>query len=199
MGKKKEIILALLLLVACSTFADRYKVLFVNSTDIMIGNKTTVVGNIFDDKESIHWTSDQQAMKVVNLNTNRVMVFAAKALKKKKASSLYEYLTGSKHLSTRSLGQKHMEEWQLDTTLYVLDTLFLNTPARHNPAAKAKLVMHQGREIPLSVKGNQYIITRSLLAGQGSQPIRADIIEFDRSKNWTYTVYRNLNIELLPR
>ena len=198
MEKKKEIVLGLLLLVACCAFADRYKVLYLNSSDIRIANKTAAVGSIFDDRETINWTSDQQAMKVVNLNTNRVMVFAAKALKKKKASSLYEYLTGNKHLSTRSLSPRNREEWQLDTTLYLLDTLYLHVPSKRQQSAKTKIVFRQGGEMPLSVKGNRYVITRSLFGRQMSRPIRADIIEYDRSKDWSYTVYRNLLIELLP-
>ena len=44
------------------------------------------MGNVFDDKDAIKWTSEQQAMKVMNLNTKRVIVLAAKALKKKKGA-----------------------------------------------------------------------------------------------------------------
>ena len=110
--EKKIILVASLLMIACCVFADKYKVLYLNSPDIKVGNKTIVVGNVFDDKDAIKWTSEQQAMKVMNLNTNRVMVLAAKALKKKKSNSLYEYLTSTKHLSTRDLKKRRLvEEW----------------------------------------------------------------------------------------
>lgn len=198
MEKKKQIVLGILLMVTFCAFADKYKVLYVNSSDIRIGNKSIAVGNIFDDKETITWTSEQQAMKVINLDTKRVMVFAARALKKKKATTLYEYLTNTKHLSTRGINQNRIEEWQMDTTLYLLDTLSLSIPARHNPSAKAKLVFRHGKEITLPVNGNYYIITQNLLGQNGSQPIRADIIEYDKEKDWSYTVYKNLVIELVP-
>lgn len=198
MDKKKEIILGLLLITSCFAFADRYKVLYVNSSDIRVGNKVISVGNIFDDKETIKWTSELQAMKVINLNTKRVMVFAAKALKKKKSSSLYEYLTGIKHLSTRELNHNNIEEWQMDTTLYLLDTLYLSLPPRHNKSATAKIVRKQGKEISIPNNGHNYIITRNLFEEQKSQPIRADIIEYDKERDWNYIIYKNLNIELLP-
>lgn len=196
---KKELVLGLLLMVACCAYADRYKVLYVNSSDIKVGGKAIAVGSVFDEKETVRWTSEQQAMKVVNLTTNRVMVFVAKALEKKNASTLYEYLIRNKHLSTRGLKKNPTEEWQLDETLYLLDTLYISLPPRHNQSATAKMVVKQGREIPLTNNGHHYVIPRSLLGRTGSQPINVDIVEYDKEKDWSYTVYRNLNIEIVPQ
>lgn len=199
MNKKKKIILGLLLMAACCTYADKYKVLYVNSTDIKVGGKVIAVGSVFDEKETVKWNSEQQAMKVVNLTTNRVMVFVAKALEKKNASTLYDYLIKNKHLSTRGFKQSPTEEWQLDKTLYLLDTLYISLPPRHNQSTTAKLVVGQGREIPLSNNGHHYVIPRNLLRGKGSQPVKADIVEYDKAKDWSYTVYRDLNIEIIPQ
>ena len=199
--EKKIILVASLLLIACCVFADKYKVLYLNSPDIKVGNKTIVVGNVFDDKDAIKWTSEQQAMKVMNLNTNRVMVLAAKALKKKKSNSLYEYLTSTKHLSTRDLKKRRLvEEWQLDSILYLMDTLYISMPQRQFKSVLAKMVVRQGavKETPLSHNGQYYILTRSIYGNRSPHPLKIDILEYDAKRGWEYTVYRNLTIEPLP-
>ena len=199
--EKKIILVASLLMIACCVFADKYKVLYLNSPDIKVGNKTIVVGNVFDDKDAIKWTSEQQAMKVMNLNTNRVMVLAAKALKKKKSNSLYEYLTSTKHLSTRDLKKRRLvEEWQLDSILYLMDTLYISMPQRQSKSVVAKLVIRQDavKEIPLSHNGQYYILTRSIYCNNTPHPLKIDIIEYDPKQSWEYTVYRGLIVEPLP-
>lgn len=192
--------MAVLMMAAGHVFADRYKVLYLNSPGIKVGNKTLVVGNVFDDKDAIKWTSDQQAIKVMNLNTKRVMVLAAKALKKKNVSSLYEYLTNTKHLSTRDMKKRRVvEEWQLDSTLYLMDTLYISMPQRESKSVVAKLIVRQGavEVIPLSNNGQYYILTRSIYGNNSPHPLKIDIIEYDSNQNWEYIVYRNLTIEPL--
>ena len=193
--------MASLLMIACCVFADKYKVLYLNSSEIKVGNKTIVVGNVIDDKDVIKWTSDQQAMKVMNLNTKRVIVLAAKALKKKKSTSLYEYLTNTKHLSTRDMKKRRVvEEWQLDSTLYLMDTLYISMPQRQSKSVVVKLVVKQDavKEIPLSHNGRYYILTRSIYGNNSPHPHKIDIKEYDTKQNWEYTMYRGLIIEPLP-
>lgn len=189
-----------IMMIASFVYADRYKVLYVNATGIKIDKKNVVVGNEFSDKDIIEWTDDQQAMKVVNLNTNRIVVLAAKALKKKNVSSLYDYLTSTKHLSTRDMKKKRMlEEWQLDSTLYLMDTLYISMPQRQSKSVVAKVIVRQEtvKEIPLSHNGQYYILTRSIYGNSSPHPIKIDIIEYDPILRWEYTVYRNLIIEPL--
>lgn len=201
MEKKKLVFIVALLMVAYHIFADRYRVLYINSTGIKIETKNVFVGSVFSDKDKIVWEDDQQAMKVVNLNTNRIMVLAAKALKKKNASSLYDYLTSTKRLSTRDYRKKRIiEEWQLDSALYLMDTLFISMPNRHSESVVAKLIVRQGtvKEMPLNHNGQYYILTRSIFGNSSSYPFKIDIKEYDPMLNWEYTVYRNLIIEPLP-
>lgn len=190
--------MATLIMVACHVFADRYKVLYVNSKGIKIENRNAAVGSIFSDKDKIEWTDDQQAMKVINLNTNRIMVLAAKALKKKKASSLYEYLTSTKHLSTRNLKSgKIMEMWQVDSTLYLLDTLYISRPNMRGNDVVAKIIDDKGKtiDLPISKDGKSYVITRKMYGNHALPSQRYSIKEFDRKKDWEYVVYRRLIIE----
>ena len=188
-------------MVACHVFADKYKVLYVNSTGIKIEKKKAAVGLIFSDKDKIAWIDDQQAMKVINMNTNRVMVLAAKALNKKKSSSLYEYLTSTKHLSTRDLKKrKTMEEWQIDSILYLLDTLYIRRPQMRKNSVLTKILLKESEEevIPLDNEGQFFIITRKIFGNKTPCQIKVDIVEYDKEHNWEYTVYRNLIIEPLP-
>lgn len=201
MEEKKILLVASLLMIACCVFADKYKVLYLNSPDIKVGNKTIVVGYVFDDKDAIKWTSEQQAIKVMNLKTKRVMVLAAKALKKKNASSLYDYLTSTKRLSTRDFRKKQMkEEWQLDSTLYLVDTLYISRPQRQSNSIVAKLVIKhgEGQEIILNHDEYYYILTRSIYGKNTPFPLKIDIKEYDPKQNWEYIVYRNLIIDPLP-
>lgn len=190
-----------ILMVVCHVFADKYKVLYVNSTDIKIEIKKVSVGSIFTDKDKIMWTNDQQAMKVINLNTKRIMVLAAKALKKKKASSLYEYLTSTKHLSTRDLKRrKTMELWQVDSTLYLLDTLYISRPDIRGNDVGARIIDDNGKtiDLPISQDRKSYVITRDMCGNQASPSKRFAIKEFDRERNWEYIIYRKLIIESVP-
>lgn len=187
-----------ILMAACHVFADRYKVLYVNSTDIKIETKNVSVGSVFTDKDMIMWTDDQQAMKVINLNTKRIMVLAAKAMKKKKASSLYEYLTSTRHLSTRDMKRRiTMELWQVDSTLYLLDTLYISRPNIRGNDVVARMIDDNGKTMDLSISkdSKSYVITRDLYGKQALTPKRFAIREFDRERNWEYVVYRKLIIE----
>lgn len=201
MEKKRLVIIMAVLMTACHVFADKYKVLYVNSTGIKIETKNVAVGSVFTDKDKIVWTDDQQAMKVINLNTNRIIVLAAKALKKKKASSLYEYLTSTKHLSTRDLNRrKTMELWQVDSTLYLLDTLYISRPTMRGNDVVARMIDDNVKtiELPISKDSKSYVITRDMCGNQTQKPKRFVIREFDRERNWEYVVYRKLIIESVP-
>lgn len=198
MEKKRLVLMVTVLMVASYAFADRYKVLYVNSSGIRIETKNVTVGSVFTDKDKIEWTDDQQAMKVINLNTNRIMVLAAKALKKKKASSLYEYLTSTKRLSTRNLKRNRVTElWQIDSTLFLLDTLYVSRPKTVKRNVLAIMVDQKGEKhnLGISKDGYYYYITRNQFGDNESFPVKINIMEYDKEMNWEYFVFKNLIIE----
>lgn len=200
MEKKRLVFIIAVLTVVCHVFADKYKVLYVNSTGIKIEDKDADVGSIFSDKDKIVWMDDQQAMKVINLDTNRIMVIAAKALKKKRSTSLYEYLTSTRHLSTRDLmRRKTMEEWQIDSILYLLDTLYIRRPQMKGTFVVASIMNDKGHTIylPISKDGKTYVIPRGLFRSIASNSHGFTIKELDKEMNWEYVVYRRLTIEPL--
>lgn len=200
--EKKIILFVALFMIAVFSFADTYKILYINSTNIKINGKTAVVGLVFSDKDKITWTSEQQAIKVINLTSKRVVVLVAKALNKKGSISIYEYLTSKKHLSTRNFKSgRTLEEWQIDSTLYLLDTIYISRPQIGSNKIVAKAIDEEGSviEIPISKDAKHYIITKDIYRGETPRSKRIDIKEYDKDRNWEYTVYSQLIIEPINR
>lgn len=199
---KKIILLLSFLFVACYLFADSYKVLYVNSAYIRIGNRYVSVGDVFSDRETIMWSSDQQAMKVLNTRSKKVFACTAKALKNKKSHSLYDYLTSTRRISTRSLTEDHLDEmWLFDSKLYLIDTLYISMPYHYSKSIETRIEVFEedfSREIPIKHKDGSYLITRDLIEGLKVTPVRLNIIEYDKEREWKYAVYKDLIIELLP-
>ncbi len=199
---KKIILLISLLFIGCSAFADNYRVLYVNSDRIRIGKRYAAVGDIFKDTDTIVWSSQQQAMKVLNLNNKRVFICTAQSLTKNKSHSLYDYLTSTKRISTRSIiNNVFDEEWHLDSRLFVLDTLYITRPNYNATHVQATVVIKSqmsSREIPITFDSKYYKIPRQIINQLENMPIKLDIMEYDKKRDWKYLVYKDLSVELLP-
>ena len=199
---KKIILLFSLFLIASSAFADSYRVLYVNTKHIRVGNRYVTIGDIFKDTDTIVWSSDQQAMKVLNLKNKRIVICAAKSLKNKKSHSLYDYLTSTKRISTRSFTNNAFdEEWHLDSRLFVLDTLYITRPNYDATLVQANVVIKShmsSREIPITFDSKYYKIPRQIINQLENMPVKLDIMEYDEKRDWKYLVYKDLSVELLP-
>ena len=193
-------VLAAWLLPVLPAQADTYQVLLANSENIRIGDRPAVAGMQFDDSDPIHWSSDQQALKVLNLSLNRVMVIAAKAFRATGSKTLADLLYQTKHLSTRDYGQTAAPA---DTVLYLLDTLRLKAgPHYGNGVIDQAVATVSGQRIvtPLQKTADRsaFILTRSIAGGKNPQTLYLDIVETDPEKDWQYCLYRRLRIDLLP-
>lgn len=199
---KKIILLISLLFVGCSAFADSYRVLCVNSERIRVRNRYIRVGDVFNDTDIIEWSSDKQAMKVLNLKNNRVLICTAQSLNKKKSRSIYDYLTSTKRISTRSIMNIAFdEEWQVDSKLYVLDTLYVCRPNYNARQVEPSIMINNNgfvREVPIPSDGGYYKIPREIIERIGPTPVKLDIVEYDIKRDWKYIVYKDLLVELLP-
>lgn len=102
MNRLKSILLLQLLLLTIVQ-AGNYKVLYLNSHKISINGKSVKVGDVFTDKDIIKWTEDRQAMKVIDVETNKRYLFVAK-LANGTEQTPYDILTRNKHLSTHDDG-----------------------------------------------------------------------------------------------
>ena len=202
--KQKTVILfatiICLLQVSLPMWADRYQVLFANSEKIIIGKQVAKKGLIFSDEDHIIWTSETQALKVLNLSTNTVMVIAKKGFDRQKAQSLADYLHKVKHLSTRDYNTATV---LTDTICYLLDTLRIDAGNHYGGEVIDEVVFKVDGELVTSKiqktkDGTEFILTRQIYVTKKAKPVYLDIIETDKQRDWRYYVYRKLYIEPLP-
>ena len=203
MGKKKISLMALIVCVLMSSqlaMADNYRVLFTNSANIRIGNQIARKGIEFNDSNKISWTSDNQALKVMNLSTNRIMIIAKKAFDRKNAKSLADYLRKVKHLSTRNYGK---ESVGVDTVFYLLDTLRVYAGKHHGADLIDEVILVIGGDtittnVIKSKDKKNFLITPKIYGGKNPSIVYIDIVETDKQRDWRYYVYRRLRVEPLP-
>jgi hypothetical protein len=108
---------------------ESYKILFLNSPCIRIGEKECKVGDCFDGNAPIHWDHDEQAMKVVCMDTQRQSIVVAKHFKSKGDKSLTDYLVQSRRLSTRGgapLTPVELKRY-LSDKFYLIDSICVST------------------------------------------------------------------------
>ena len=202
MGKRKFIVAILVALFFATLPVNgmKYKVLFVNSGTVKIGDRTAKTGMVFDEEERITWSSDRQALKVQNLSNNRLMVIAAKSFQKKESKSLADYLGRVKHLSTRGYSSRMVVT---DTVCFMLDTLALDAGEMKNDEISEDIIITDGKESIVrkaqrSPDGKFYLITRDLITDRFKDVVYVDICVNDHRRNWIYDVYRRQRIEILP-
>lgn len=117
---KKIAFVFIFVLCTINVFSDTYKILFLNTKTIVIGGKTLKTGDIFDDKQSIAWSSDKQAMKIQNVQSKRIKLLTAKQIENK--SSLYDYYAKTNQLSTRGVEIYDHLDSLLEHDLFIADS-----------------------------------------------------------------------------
>lgn len=116
-------------------FADDYKILFTNNSDVLIDGKKVQVGATFNDKSVITWVKgkERQAIKAVNTKTNKMCLFVSQSLEKNSLTAS-EILTANKHLSTHAAYQEGADvsipiklRKSFEENYELLDTLVIDT------------------------------------------------------------------------
>jgi len=79
--------------------ASNYKILYLNSNQILVNGKPARVGDEFNEKAIIKWSKERQAIKVIETNSYIRYLMVAK-LSEGKELTAYQILTRNKHLST---------------------------------------------------------------------------------------------------
>lgn len=128
---KNYLILIIAVLAGFSAQAqEKYKILYINTPAVTIDGKECKVGDSFDERNSIDWKDERQAMKVAAMSTGRQIVLSARNFNAG-GKSLHDYLTGSARLSTRpgaTLSVVDLRNFLTDTH-YLLDCI--EFPAVH--------------------------------------------------------------------
>lgn len=79
--------------------ATNYKILYLNSNKVSINGKPAKVGAVFNEKSTIRWTEDRQAIKAIDMATNKRYLFVAK-ISEGAEQTAFDILTRNKRLST---------------------------------------------------------------------------------------------------
>ena len=69
---RKVSISILLVFLSIVVWADRYKILQLNTPQVKIGKRLCSKGDVFSDESVIYWSQKKQAFKAQNLETKEI-------------------------------------------------------------------------------------------------------------------------------
>lgn len=122
---KRLILLSLIMLTTSIIWgSSKYRVLYISSEPIKISNKTLSKGDIISDEDVIIWKDDSQIMKVLNLDTKKIHLLAAKCMKTSGFGSIKKYFILYKQLSSRAVSII----WSDNIDLAIAQKAVLNGP-----------------------------------------------------------------------
>lgn len=91
--------------------AQQYKILYLNTAFITIGEKKCQLGDVFDKKDVIKWQDEKQVMKVEDLSNNEQYVISPRLLGQKATSNtIAAYINVRKSMASRSGEMKQQYE-----------------------------------------------------------------------------------------
>lgn len=192
---KKLSVLLFLIVSSGTIFAVRYKILYLNTTSVKIGNRVLKVGDSFSEKDvpSIDWKS-AQVIKVRNEESKRTCVITERKNELDFSPSLTDYLTNVKGLYIRDYNSKK--------ALQLLDSITLNVTGAKE-TSKFIAVWHDGvykvrTELPLSKDGKHLYLTRSIYGHHTPQKASILFLEYNTRTNAEPANLGYLLVEPLP-
>ena len=175
--------------------ATSYKILYMNTPSVKIGNKILKVGDSFTDKdfESIEWVSDKHVIKARNEDTKRTRIFTKWNIKGVESPSLKDYLTKRKSLMTRSISR----------TVELLDTVCFDISDISTKCMKFISVWKDGdyrvrTSLPVSKDGKTLYITRKIYGHHEPQQARIGILQYNLETDSNPDTLGLLSIRMLP-
>lgn len=160
----------LLLFAIClsvSATAQDFKILFVNTGTIRIGDKDLSAGDIFSQSETIHWSDAKQAMKVMSVSDKKQFIFAATDFKDRKMKSAKEYLVKTNRLSTRGSKSLSSAVRKMDDPIYAIDTTMVAID--YDPKESEFFFVTDGdRRINLELRDGYLLLTPDIWADNES-------------------------------
>lgn len=188
---------------AVSLYADTYKVLYVNSKSIIINGKVAKKGLIFNDSDEIRWTSEKQAIRVINLANNKVYLIPAKKYIKNNSKSLLGYLESMFH-RVNHLSSYGIYSYSLhDEPLVLLDSILIKIDeTRKDEVNYSVVTQRNGFSIATPIKstkdGCYVILNRKVFDNYDVGITYFDMLQTDIKTGRSKYVYRNLPVELIP-
>lgn len=153
------LVLSMLTSVLTLSAQENYKILFLNTPNIKIGERLCRLGDCFNENEVIVWENEKQAMKVVCTRTNKQNIILAKLNKGKRDRTLSSYLVQNKHLSARVGSPLTVAELKnyLSDTFYLIDSIKIPT----------SLLINEKKFFYLSYSYEGEVINKKLPSGKG--------------------------------
>lgn len=164
---------ALIGIVCVSVGAKEYRILFLNTATISIGGKDLKKGDTFDDRDIIAWQKTDQAMKVVEVESGKVHVVAAKTMRSTQSKSLLDYIGSYIKLSSRN-----PDDGTVMNGEYMLDSLVIDV--LDNPDVERYVMEYtlQGKKYNCELTrldATHIVILRSDFAESWAEPLTLDI------------------------
>lgn len=184
---------------------ELYKITFLNTKSIKIGDRILHRGDVFSDNQTIYWTDARQMMRVVKANVKyspeeTITKYGFRKYESKGVQSLLDYLTQEHFLGTRDIVKQTRHYSEYDH--YLADTLLF--PVRNaNPALRVEAVwLHKGKEIVTPIKMTEdkrfYIISLEVYGKKKPRDIKLGIREVNDELEWMNQVYRDIPIVYIP-
>lgn len=208
--KRRKSILALLFTTAVISLQaqiDNWRILFLNTPEIVINGNTLHQGDTFQDPGHINWSAPRQAMKVMNLSTRKQRLLVSEQFAKAKAHTLKEFLKGEKSLFTRQGILTTLTEINdyLSDTFYLADSIIVATtlPTDNTHYFYASY-LYQGECINkrLYTHRGEFVITPALYTIDGTAippfDITLKVYYYDTSKESATLLSDRMQILPLP-
>ena len=182
--------------------AEKYRILYMNTQNIIIGGKTLVVGDEFDDADIISWASDRQAIRVVSKTSSRQMTLTSKLISGRK--SLSAYIKTERNLATRPGCPMSIPDIRqaIPHEVLLLDRFEVHTaiPVDQTRFFYASYVRNNeeiNKKLPSLYNGG-FCIDRSLWEIDGvpfkTDTLKVSIFYYDMSANKVTTIVENVLI-----
>lgn len=202
--------LLLTLTSALSVSADRYKIVSMNYPVLHINGKAVKVGYVFNDKATIKWSRERQAIRVFNLNKKKHMLMVARTINPK-GNSIKEILTENVHLSTHAgydagtSNELRRLQSAFDMHYDLLDRIEIVSPVPLSDKQYFQATYCYGDKRftkRLKYKGKNVIIDKSIFNVDGRKlaprDIELDINYFDQKNNKVTFVKAGISIYVIP-
>ncbi|MBQ3522787.1 MAG: hypothetical protein IJA38_08135 [Bacteroidales bacterium] len=174
--------------------ADTYRILFLNTESIKINGNNLTVGCTFNSNDNITWDNESQAVKVMNLSSNKIMVLTSKDFTNKNSHSIDSYLIYTEHLSTRDAKNGYN-----NSTMYMLDEISIPNFGNDRYAENifVKFTTYRGpKKVRLSIDSNGNLIIPREIFGNITKPVKVQIVITENMQD--LCLVENMTITLLP-
>jgi hypothetical protein len=123
---RKVSISILLVFLSIVVWADRYKILQLNTPQVKIGNRLCSKGDVFSDESVIYWSQKKQAFKAQNLETKEIKLFVESEFSAKGCNTIKDYYVKTNHLSSRGSDSTALDE--IPDTIFLCDSVIMEMP-----------------------------------------------------------------------